>query len=346
VACHALPIAPKTRRQRLAQLAALLGLILAMTLGGCAHLNQVNLQVKPASYIPVGEAPELVRRYAPVFVVHNPHQIHNRIGSPKASLDEQGLEVIEIDPDKPAVFYQTAQFKTKRASYTNIFYRVHYPATPASLIPFFIGWGNNMGNFIVITFNDRNQPVLVTTVGTCGCYAVSIPTTALPAGALPIGWSGQPLEIYGETLPPLLDYAAKPDYRLLVEFRPGEHRVMAISLAPLAGLMNQRVFEVNQAKLLPLEDLERLHLGEGSEGGGGHTSFYYQSGPLYGHVKGAYKPLETLFLGIITLDLVVGMDKAYGYKANPFYTSIKPWARLDSDMNDFPRFLRYWGWRL
>lgn len=318
---------------------ALLLLLLAISLGGCAHLAQVNLQVKPASYIPVGEAPELVRQYAPVLVAHNPHQSHNRIGSPAARLDDQGLEIVEIDPAKPAVFYQIASFQTKRASYTNIFYRVHYPATPASLIPFFIGWGNNMGNFIVITLNDQNQPVLVTTVGTCGCYAVSIPTTALPADALPPGWSGQPLEIYGETLPALLDYAAKPGFRLLVEFRPGEHRVMAISLVPQAGLMDQRVFEVNQAKLLPMEDLERLPLNEG------HTSFYYQSGPLYGHVKGAYKPLETLFLGIVTLDFVVGMDKAYGYSGNSFYTSIKPWARLDSDMNDFPRFLRYWGWR-
>lgn len=318
-------------------------LLLALALGGCAHLAQINLQVKPASYIPMGSAPELALRYAPAFVVHNPHQTHNRIGRPTARLDDRGLEVIEIDLARPTVYYQAVKFQTKRAAYTNLFYRVHYPATPASLIPFFIGWGNNMGNFIVITLNHRDQPVLVTTVGTCGCYAASIPTTALPRDALPPNWSGQPLEIYGENLPPLLDYAGKPGFRLLVEFRPGEHRVMAISLVPLAGIMDQRVFEVNQAELLPMEELERLPFGKDE---GSRTSFFYQSGPLYGHVKGAYKPLETLFLGIASLDLVVGMDKAYGYKANPFYTSIKPWARLDSDMNDFPRFLRYWGWRL
>lgn len=67
---------------------------------------------------------------------------------------------------------------------------------------------------------------------------------------------------------------------------------------------------------------------------------------MQGHVKGAWKPWETLVLGLVSLDLLVGMDKAYGDPWNLFYTSLKPWARQDSDTNDFPRFLKYWGWRL
>jgi len=314
--------------------------MLVLAVGGCAHLAQIDSRVKSASYIPEGKAPDLVLRYAPIFVVYNPQQDHNRIGRPKAGLDDRGLEVIVMDTSEPAIFYQITRFKTKRASFTNLIYRVHYPATPASLIPFFIGWGQNLGNMVVVTLNSKEQPVLVTTVGTCGCYAVSIPTTALTADALPINWSGRPLEIYGEILPASLDFPKEPGFRLVVEFRPGEHRVMNISLAPQAKFAEQRLYEVAKARLLPMKELERLPID------GGFTSLYYQDGPLYGHVKGAYKPLETLFLGLVSLDLLVGMDKAYGYKDNPFYTSIKPWARLDSDMNDFPRFLRYWGWRL
>jgi hypothetical protein len=70
---------------------------------------------------------------------------------------------------------------------------------------------------------------------------------------------------------------------------------------------------------------------------------------LKGHVKGAVKPLETLFMSLISLDLFVGADKAYvdtSQTENPFYTSLKPWRRKDSDMWDFFGFLWYWGWRL
>ncbi len=327
-------------RPRLGRLVVLVLFLAATAMAGCAHLEQVDTQVKPIAYLPDGPSPGLVARFAPVFVVHNPHQTHNRIGKPRAHLDDRGLEVIEIDVSQPAAFYQIARFETQRASYTNLLYRVHYPATPASLLPFFIGWGQNMGNFIVVTLNSQNQPVLVTTVGTCGCYLASIPTTALPVDALPKDWSGKLLELYGETLPAILDFNTIQDSRLVMEFRPGEHRVMNIALEPIAKLRDSRIYQLSSAQLLPMAGLERLPLG------GGYTSLYYQEGPLHGHVKGAYKPLETVFLGIVTLDFVVGMDKAYGYPDNPFYTSIKPWARLDSDMNDFPRFLRYWGWRL
>jgi hypothetical protein len=312
----------------------------AVTMAGCTHLEHVNSEIKPVAYLPEDKAPELAARFAPVFVVNNPHQTYNRIGKPRARLDDRGLELIEIDIDQPVVYYQIERFKTQRASYTNLLYRVHYPSTPASLLPFFIAWGGNPGNFIVITLNDDNQPVLVTTVGTCGCYVAIIPTTALPPDALPKEWTGKPLELYGETLPPLLDYNAIKDSRLMVAFRPGEHRVMSIALEPAAKLRDSRIYELSGAQLLPMDGLERLPLGDG------HTSLYYQNGPLYGHVKGAYKPLETVLLGIVSLDFVVGMDKAYGYTENPFYTSIKPWNRLDSDMNNFPRFLRFYGWNL
>jgi hypothetical protein len=79
------------------------------------------------------------------------------------------------------------------------------------------------------------------------------------------------------------------------------------------------------------------------------VSFYHREGVAKGHVKGAFKPLETLFMGLISLDFFVGTDKVYGDPRkwdNPFYTSLKPWRRSDSDMWDFAGFLRYWGWKL
>ena len=75
-------------------------------------------------------------------------------------------------------------------------------------------------------------------------------------------------------------------------------------------------------------------------------SLFYRSGPLAGHVRGAWKPWETLLLGALSMDPVVGMDKKYGHPLNPFYTSLKPWNRESSDMSDFVRFLRHYGWRL
>jgi hypothetical protein len=82
---------------------------------------------------------------------------------------------------------------------------------------------------------------------------------------------------------------------------------------------------------------------------GGTTSFYHDAGWLKGHVKGSIKPLEMLFMSLISFDLFVGSDKIYADSTqwdNPFYTSLKPWRRHDSDMWDFARFLHYWGWRL
>ena len=95
---------------------------------------------------------------------------------------------------------------------------------------------------------------------------------------------------------------------------------------------------------MSLESLTALQLEDG-----GSTSFYYQLWPLQGHVKGAIKPWESLFLSLISFDLYVGMDKEFtggGGSANPFYTSLKVWNRRASDMNNFPGFLKFYGWKL
>ncbi len=102
--------------------------------------------------------------------------------------------------------------------------------------------------------------------------------------------------------------------------------------------------DVVPAKIMTLKSLEMLPLENGES-----TSLYYDAWPLQGHVKGSIKPWESLLLGLVSLDFYVGRDKVYGDTAlsgNPFYTSLFPWNRQASDMNNFAQFLNFLGWRL
>jgi hypothetical protein len=321
---------------RLPATLALLTALAAITLlGGCLHLKEPDPSQTPLGYRPQGPAPQAVLTWAPAFVVHNPQESYNRMGRPVVFSDAQGQEEVRVDPEQPAIYYRVEPFQTARGSYTNLVFRVHFPATPWSLVPFLIGAGQNMGVLVVVTLDAGGRPLLVSTAGTCGCYLTMVPTDLLDPAALPPDWSGQPLEIYGERLPARLDLAGLDHPRLLLIIRPGEHRVMQITLVDSRQPLGL------PTPLLPASELQHLPLP-----GGGSTSLFYQDGLLQGHVKGAWKPWETLILGLISLDGLVGMDKDYPDGGLPFYTSLKPWAREASDMRDFPRFLAYYGWRL
>ena len=125
--------------------------------------------------------------------------------------------------------------------------------------------------------------------------------------------------------------------------------VIAVELQDYIGpdenqqVFSSRRYQVVHINTVPMDQLITLPAKSGT------TSFYHSDGVLKGHVKGSVKPLETLFMSLISLDLFVGTDKAYADSAetgNPFYTSLKPWRRNDSDMWYFANFLTYWGWRL
>ena len=196
---------------------------------------------------------------------------------------------------------------------------------------------------VVITLDSRAKPVLVTTVHTCGCYLAILPTSFLPGDALPLNWQDKPVRAYGEKLPWELDYSSRDNPELLVHLRPGVHRIMDLEIVAAAEMQDLRRFIVTKAPLKPVRELEQIPLGKG------FTSFYYQKGPLKGHVKGSVKFLESILLSLPSLDFFVGTDKVYGDQqetGNPFYTSLKPWNRNASDMGDFVRFLEFWGWRL
>ena len=185
-------------------------ILLALLMGlGCTHLRQVSPGPGPKNlYHPQG-GPEAARNLAPAFVIHGWDRPYNRIGSPKASKDAQGFEQIVMDPARPAMYWRAVGFSTAKGSYTAYLYRVHFPETPASLIPFFIGAGQNMGLFVVVIADQAGRPVLVATLGTCGCYTSLTPTSYTPAWAYPTGWQDKPVELYGETLPARLDYVGQ-----------------------------------------------------------------------------------------------------------------------------------------
>ncbi len=311
---------------------------------GCAHYQKISHEKKIAFYDTSGTIEDPHRAItAPVFLIYNYQDPFNRIGTPAATIGPEGQEDIYIDHSRATVYVMKRKFSTAKGSYTNLFYRVHFPGVPYSLIPFHLTAGQNSGLMVVLTLNASDQVVLVTTVHTCGCYLAIIPTSYLPEANRPIGWRNTPLRVYGEQLPGQLDYKGMKDPRLMIHLRPATHRVMNLEITEdniVYGLRDPFIFRLRSADM---KMLEKIPLN------GRSTSFFYQGGPLKGHVKGSIKPFESILLGLISLDLFVGSDKIYADSVeggNTFYTSLKPWNREASDMWEFEKFLIFWGWRL
>lgn len=318
-------------------------IVLAIVASGCAHHQKIPREQILSVYVAESADDTLLTRYAPAFLTYNHRSVYNRIGTPSASYDEKGRERICVNTTKPAIYYLQKEFSTARGRYTNLVYRVHFPKVPFSFIPFHLTAGKNVGVIIIITLDEERRPILVTSVGTCGCYRAIVPTTYLPRVALPEDWKDEPLRFYGERLPNVLDYSQSKQPQLLVHVRPGVHRVMDLEVVDGQLWGNAPDQNLIKADLLPVGRLETIPID------GRFTSFYHQDGALKGHVKGSVKPWETILLSLISLDFFVGTDKSYVnsyYYENPFYTSLKPWNRKDSNMYDFERFLRFWGWKL
>jgi hypothetical protein len=317
--------------------------LLLLVLSGCAYSQKGIHEPIHMIYLAQGEKDSLISRFAPVFLIYNYQEPYNRIGRPSARFDARGNEKIYVDHEKPVVYSMNRKFSTDKGTYTNLIYRVHFSEIPFSLIPFHISAGKNVGLMVLITLDASQRPLLVTTVGTCGCYAAIVPTSYLPPNALPSEWKDGPLDVYGEKLPSLLGYGALKNPKLVIHLRSEVHRVMHLEPMEEEKLRNPERFTIIKAPLIPMASLEQIPIN------GEKTSFYHDRGPLKGHVKGSVKPWETLFLSLVSQDLFVGTDKVYGEREiikNPFYTSLKPWNRNSSDMWNFAHFLKFWGWRL
>jgi hypothetical protein len=321
----------------------ILSLLALLILAACAHHQRIPSETISTVYSTYADSDAPVYSYAPLFLAYNYRSSYNRMGQPSARYDDQGNEQIYIDNQKPVIFFLKKNFTTSKGRYTNLIYRIHFPKVPFRLIPFYLTAGKNVGLMVVITLDSQQKPVLVTTVHTCGCYLVIVPTSFLPRDALPAKWREKPIRAYGETLPWLLDYSKTQDPKLLIHLRPGVHRVMDLEIIGKQELQDFRRFNVIYADLKPARELEKIPLD------GGHTSFYHRKGLLKGYVKGSVKPLESIFLSLVSLDFFVGTDKVYDdyhEYGNPFYTSLKPWNHNASDMRNFAAFLKFWGWQL
>ena len=319
----------------------LLSLFAMLLLAGCTALPKRLPSDASLAYV-VSDNGRLASQHAPVFVVEDSDDEYNRIGTPRARLDKDGKVQVFVDLKVPTIYRQRRVFQTLKASYTNLIHRIHFEKVPFSLFPFHIGMGRNVGLIIIVTLNDVGQPLLFTTVHSCGCYLAFIPTSFLDKASFPDNWGAGRQSVYLESLPRLLDYQgiSHDHLKVMIEIRAGSHRVKNLWLADQGALTEYKRIE---AKKQPLDALEALYLKSRSI-----TSFYEENGPRRDYVKGGFKPWERLSMSWWALDWRVGEDKRLGQDKNDgivFYTSLKPWARQASDMRDFVGFLKYWGWK-
>jgi len=320
----------------------ILFLFFLFTQAGCTGFRQIPPQLKQniGVYVPVADKSDQAS-FSPIFLVEENHLSHNRIGSPAAEVTESGKERIFISSEVPAIFVQNFPFTTENESYINFVYRVHFKEVPA----LHLTRGKNVGLLIIITVNKSKEPVLVTSAHTCGCYLSFLPTSFLPKTAFPENWDINGQKVFGEHLPAILDLTpfslTESDHRISLAIKGDTHRVMDIKYNNAQNLLTK--YDVIYTPLRPMEDLQSIPLGSST------TSFFETDGSRAGYVKGSYKPLERTLMSWWSFDLRVGEDKKYSpmKKTGPiFYTSIKYWDRENSDMRNFPRFLKHWGWNL
>ena len=282
-------------------------------------------------------------RFLPVFLIDNPRETYNLPGSPRATVAPNGEEIISVDPTHASIYAKEQQFSTEKGTYTNLIYRIHFPKTPLSIFPFNIGAGSNVGLLIIVTLNSHGQPLLYTTLHTCGCYLAFVPTTSLDEAAYPKYWQkNRRQQVYSQSLPSILDFSTKDPSKsqTVVHIASATHRIRDIWLADQASLA---AFNSRNIQLRPLDSLKTLPTA-----GGGTRSFYETSGGRKGYVKGSRKIWERLLIGWWALDWRVGEDKEFASERQDgpvFYTSLKPWARDASDLRNFAAFLSYWGWK-
>jgi len=321
--------------QKIPPLLWLLLLLLALV-SGCSGVGRTLPEGPMVRYGAVGD--DLFSRYAPVVMVENPHAQYNRIGQVAARRDEQGAEQLYIDTQVPAYYLQQQAFSTERGDYTNLIYRFHFTEVPNLRLTA----GDNVGMIVIITLDAQQRPLLITTVHSCGCYLGMVPTSYLDPQYYPSDWPAEQQQVFGERLPARLDYPAEfnPSLRPVIYLRDATHRVMDIQLLDVAHHTH-----FLRVAMLPMDQLYQVPLA----GEDATTAFFYLEGRNQGYVKGSSKPWERLLMSWWAFDWNIGVDKALGDPEQTgavFYTSLKPWARDESNLWDFAGFLRYWGWGL
>ncbi|SDZ95507.1 hypothetical protein SAMN05660420_00864 [Desulfuromusa kysingii] len=315
------------------------GLLVSLTMS-CAGLHSTTQSVDTSHQsIAVAEDGTLLARHAPIFVIEESSKEFNRIGTPAVRPDNSGNPDVYVDPNQPTIYAMEQRFKNKDRDFTNLIYRVHFELTPL----YHLTAGKNPGLIIIVTLDQNNRPLLLTTVHTCGCYLAIIPTSYLPQWAYPPDWPQETQDIYGESLPSRFVFTPtlNSQQKFVLQIRSKTHRVMDINL--LSETDPMATINPVIATLKPMSALSELPF-EGSQ-----LSFFETHGVRKGYVRNSYKPLEKLLLSWWSLDWRVGEDKDLGPKdqtGTTFYTTLKFWEREESDLWNFYNFLQYWGWDL
>ncbi|NOY61545.1 MAG: hypothetical protein GXP10_00055 [Gammaproteobacteria bacterium] len=271
-------------------------------------------------------------QHAPLIVAQRTDQAFNRIGQPV--VEGRGGELTISIGDDAAMFVERRDFQTTRGQYSNLIYRIHFSEVP---LPFHLTAGKNSGLLFIVTVNGSGEPLLLTTVHTCGCYLAFFPTDYLPRAQWPDGWPQHRQQVFGKIVPSHLQYQ-RSDGRIAIVLSADTHRVVDAKV-----VVDALPFERRAMALLPMQRLRQLLYGSGT------VSMFEERGWRRHYVKGSIKPWELLLMSWWTFDLWVGSDKDYGTSdadSGLFYTALAPWHQRASDMRDFPRFLTFWGWGL
>ena len=300
----------------------------------CSGLQSPKATAPVIQTISASNNGSLLANNAPIFRLEEADKSYNRIGTPRIREKDNGDIEAYVDSSQATIYAMEQPFSSQGEQYTNLIYRVHFEKTPFNHLTA----GKNVGLIAVITLNSLQQPILLTTVHTCGCYFAIIPTSSLPNNSYPQNWSMHGQEIYGERLSSLINMepAVAAQHRFVIAVRSETHRVMQVTRE--AGNEN-----FHPAALQPMTKLRQLPVGERK------ISFFETTGSRKGYVRNSIKPYERLLMSWWSLDWRVGEDKDFGSREQTgtiFNTSLKFWARQQSNMWNFAKFLNYWGWRL
>lgn len=305
----------------------------------CTGIQQRAKKATPPQYVTVEQDGTRLAQYAPVYIIEESNKDFNRIGTPAVRKDKNGNPDVFIDPLSATIYAMEQQVKINDKNYTNLIYRVHFQKTPFNHLTA----GKNVGLITIVTLNQKQQPVLITTVHTCGCYLAIIPTSYLPPQSYPENWPLDGQDVYGERLPSRLELKplSAQQLKFVLQIKSETHRVMHLDALPL----NESIPSTNviTAQLNPMSALKKLPFANTE------ISFYETEGPRKGYVRNSHKPLEKLFMSWWSMDWRIGEDKDLGPKektGTTFYTTLKFWEREKSDLWNFADFLGYWGWKL
>lgn len=314
----------------------------AAALTGCATTGGVTRDPGTTAAYLYGGEDELLSAYAPVFLIEHDEKSYNKIGTPSARYTGKGKEEIFVDSSIPTIFHQIKAFQTERGYYTNLIYRVHFEESPFTWAPFNAAAGKNVGVIAVVTLDEDKQPVFLTTVQSCGCYHAITPTNFLAPEAYPAKWDMNGVTVYGEHLPGRLDFPVpfSNHSKIVITIRDGTHRIADVRIAQVDQLHD--IETTQHTRVASVETLKRIPLSDST------VSFYHTEGRKRGLVKGAYKPWETLLLGLWAWDSHVGQDREYASKeesGHRFYTTLSASKKKRSDMWDYEGYLKHNGWK-